>query len=397
MKRPLRVLYIHHGTGIGGAAISLLTLVKNIDRSRFEPVVLFLHNSDATALFRSEGIEVLGPVNESDFSHTKIWWYRWYHAHHFARAFVSTIKVMRTGAHYWFDRIAPDIVHLNTSSLVAWGRVATLRNIPVVWHVREPLASGYFGLRKQFVTSCVARYSSRITPICRNDALPWKSLNKVQVIYNAVDPKKFIAAKQLQASAPTILFLGGLSYEKGTLEILRIFKKVLKVVPNARLLIAGYFNVGLSGRSGLYRALPSERYKRKVSRALKAVSKHVALLGPITDVPAVMARSSVVVFPARVGHFARPVIEAGFMKRAVVASNLAPLDELLVDGKTGYLVDIYDTDAWAQKISYLLRDAVVQEAMGKAHYELCTEKFGLERQIEVVHALYSDLAKTAQL
>ena len=71
------------------------------------------------------------------------------------------------------------------------GKVAYKKNIPVIWHIREPLADGYFGFRKWIIQKYVAKYSSKILPICKHDALPWKNNPKTHVVYNAVDPKKF--------------------------------------------------------------------------------------------------------------------------------------------------------------------------------------------------------------
>jgi hypothetical protein len=45
--KKIKVLFIHHGAGIGGATISLLNLITNLNKSKYEPIVLFIHNSEA--------------------------------------------------------------------------------------------------------------------------------------------------------------------------------------------------------------------------------------------------------------------------------------------------------------------------------------------------------------
>jgi len=265
------------------------------------------------------------------------------------------VKTIHNVAAYWLKRINPDIVHLNTSSLIAWGRVAYKLGIPVVWHIREPLASGYSGFRRRLVQGHVGRYSSLILPICRNDARPWNQNGKVRVVYNAVDPKIFnVEASSTKKREGKILFLGGLSKEKGTRLIFTVFKELLREMPNVQLLVAGYFDRSL--KNGLMSCLPTNIYKHSVLKVLDTIEHRVTFLGPIHNVPEVMSSCDVLVFPATVGHFARPVIEAGFMKKPVVASNLSPLDELILDGSTGFLVSPSDIDGWVDKLKLLITD-----------------------------------------
>lgn len=366
------ILYIHHGKGIGGAPLSLLYMVQALDTTRFRPIVLFLHDSDALTMYKEFGIETIGPVNRMDFPHTKIWWLRWYHVPMMLKAIKDTLITALFTAPHMLKKIAPDAVHLNTSSLIAWGYAAHRLKIPVIWHIREPLAQGYFGLRRWLVRTAVARYATRILAICKNDALPWKQLSKTEVIYNAVptqkfnpdvSPQSFLERYNLDPASPKILFLGGLSREKGTHVIDAVFTSLIQRLPTAQLLIAG--------------------------NSLHFTQKHnVHLLGIIHNVPEAMAACNVIVFPATVGHFARPVIEAGCMKRPVVASRLAPLDELVVHNKTGFLVDPKDTNAWVNALYRLLTDRMLQKTMGEEAYTLCCKKFGIETQKALMEKTY---------
>jgi glycosyltransferase involved in cell wall biosynthesis len=391
-----KILYIHHGIGIGGAPLSLLYLIQNLDKTKYHPIVLFLHNSEVVDLYKSKGIEVVGPIEVGDFSHTKVWWYKWYHPHHLLKAICNTFQTIKKIAPYWFEKIKPDIVHLNTSTLIAWGKVAYKKGIHVVWHIREPLACGYLGLRRRVVQKFVEKYSTIIMPICKNDSKPWKSNPKLKVVYNAVDTKLFnfnVEPFQIKdcENNPKILFLGGLSKEKGTLVIFEVFKKLLNKMPSAKLIVAGYFDNNEKIKIKLDYYFPTEKYKRKVNKTLRDIEKSVIFLGPIKNVPQVMAASDVIVFPATVGHFARPIIEAGFMKRAVVASNLPPLDELVIDGKTGFLIDPKNFDLWADKLFLLLNNEKLKDQMGCEALDFCKKRFDVLDQIKKIQNVYEEL------
>ncbi len=409
-----KILYIHHGKGIGGAPLSLLYLIQALDKNKYDPIVLFLHDSDAKKLFEENNIKTFGPVNRYDFPHTRIWWLRWYHASFFLTVLRDTVVTLYSRAHYWITLIKPDIVHLNTSSLIAWGIVAKKYKIPVVWHIRELLANGYSGLRKKIITTIIRTKASAIIPICKHDAQPWAHNKKTTIIYNAVQrtrfdytikPDNFITQHKLETQAPKILFLGGLSEEKGTELILTIFEQLLKKVPNAQLLIAGYFThrsahpkhnaahpepvEGFTNPIKKY--FPAYRFKRRVEALYQKLAPSITLLGPITNVQEALAASDVLVFPATIGHFARPVIEAGFMKKPVVATQSAPLSELVIDKQTGFLVDQHDIKLWVERLELLLTNKDVRTLMGEQAYEFCLQHFSIEQQIKKIEHVYQDL------
>lgn len=375
-----RILYIHHGKGLGGAPLSLLYLIQKLDRELYEPVVLFLYHSEVVEIYQKAGITIFGPVNRRDFPHTKVWWHRWYHPHHMLRTVIDTIAVWWSEARYWLQLINPDLVHLNTSSLIAWGATAKKMNIPVIWHVREPLAEGYFGMRKKLVTTAVKKYAAAIIPISKRDGAPWITDPRTSVIYNPVetslfdarlDGKKYQQELGIPESARIILFLGGLSLEKGTDIIVRAFQKIYHKNLNAYLVIAGYGDLfGVKKKQDLWRfVMPSRSYAGWIQDMIQPMHDRVIATGPTRRVPELMAASSLVVFPATIGHFARPIIEAGCMAKPVIASALAPLDEIVEDGKTGFLVDPFRIDMWAEKLSLLVSDVELSKKMGAAAYE----------------------------
>ena len=392
-----KILYIHHGKGLGGAPLSLLYLIQNLDKAQYEPIVLFLHYSEAVELYKKQNIPIAGIVNRHDFSHTKVWWQRWYHLPRLAKITYDTIISYYHSAPYWLKKINPDLIHLNTSSLIAWGKAAHKVGIPVVWHIREPLAHGYLGVRKNIVQNHVKNYASAIVAISHNDSLPWKKEKHINIVHNPVDAKVFdhtIALDNIaiEKDKPTILYLGGLSQEKGVLPIFQAFETLLEKMPEAQLIIAGYFNVTDLTNPTFYRKVSSLASLYKKVNTIYQKTKHaIKILGPITNVPEIMGLSDVVVFPATIGHFARPIIEAGFMKKPVIASNLPPLNELIIQGETGFLIDPVNTDKWSSALYKLLSNKQLQITMGEKGYQFCTKNFEATVQAKKVETIYHNI------
>ena len=395
-----KVLYIHHGIGLGGAPLSLLYLIKNLDKSKYEPVVLFLHDSEIVKLFKDHGIDAAGVVGLNDFPHTKIYWYKWYHAKYFFKSILDSFKTYFYVADKWLKQIKPDIVHLNTSSLIFWASVAKKNKIPVITHIREPLSSGYLGIRKTIVKNWVAKNSNFIVPISHNDSLPWKNNPKTQIIYNAVDNKKFdknlnsqefLKKYNLDNLDPKILFLGGLSQEKGTLIAFKIFEQFLKILPEAKLIVAGYFNLEAEKYFSVKNLFSKQRYNKKLNKILENIKDSVIFTGPINNPEFAIAACDVLLNPFIVGHFSRPVIEAGFMQKTVLASKIAPLDELIIHGTTGYLIDPNNIGLWVEKLYALLTNKKLNEQLGKNAYELCNKNFNIFDQVKKIEDLYDIL------
>src|SRR5882724_2287973 len=54
-----RILYVEPSQQIGGSDLALYELVKNLDRSRYQPVVLFYQPHPAEEGFRDQGAEIV--------------------------------------------------------------------------------------------------------------------------------------------------------------------------------------------------------------------------------------------------------------------------------------------------------------------------------------------------
>jgi glycosyltransferase involved in cell wall biosynthesis len=193
-----------------------------------------------------------------------------------------------------------------------------------------------------------------------------------------------------------VTMLGGVARPKGTLTLVRALPLVREAVPNAHFLVAGPPpRVGdvRPIRSLAKYALAADAYDREVMSAASAglAAGYLRFLGMRSDVPALLAASDVLAFPAAQPHFARPIIEAGAMARPVVASRLGGPIELVREGQTGLLVPPDDPPALAEALIALLSDPARAQAMGEAGYEQAREKFDAIRNAQATFALYAEL------
>jgi glycosyltransferase involved in cell wall biosynthesis len=59
------------------------------------------------------------------------------------------------------------------------------------------------------------------------------------------------------------------------------------------------------------------------------------------------------------------VLEAGLMKKPIVASKVGGVPEMIINGKTGWTVDNNNTKEWVEKIKYLIDNPLICKKMGE--------------------------------
>ncbi len=400
-----RILYIHHGGAIGGAPISLLYLLRYLDRSRYEPLVAVLRPGPAADLYRAAGVEVYVETGIRDFSHTTLEWYGGRALWRLPGRLLSLWpSIRRTQA--LLHRLRPDLVHLNSSVLAPCAIACHREGVPLVWHIREPLAHGYFGLRRTWLRRTIDRCASRVVAISRYDAEQLLPSERVRVIYNFVDFSEFdrsLSGEAVRAEfaippqAPLVLMLGGVSPPKGTLTLLHALPRLVQAVPDVRVMVAGQPLPPASGgwRGLAKRLLGADAYERAVWRAVEALPEaaRAALIfaGVRQDVPRLLAASQVLAFPSTVPHFARPIIEAAAMGVPAVASDLGGPRELIRHGETGLLVPPNDAQALAEALIHLLSDEAWARALGEAAYEQARRLFDAQTNAAATIALYDEI------
>jgi glycosyltransferase involved in cell wall biosynthesis len=162
-----------------------------------------------------------------------------------------------------------------------------------------------------------------------------------------------------------ILYVGKLSPGKGSADLLAAARRVAPIVPDARFVFVG-------------------------EGELPADEPYVCRLGPLPhrEVQALYPAADVVVVPSVIPDaLSRVILEAMAAGRPVIATRVGGTPELVLDGKTGLLVERGDPDALAAALITLLRDDALRDVFGVAarrHLELLSGEGGsLDRLLAV--------------
>jgi len=189
------------------------------------------------------------------------------------------------------------------------------------------------------------------------------------VIPNSIDASLF-EPKESESKKLTILYFGTLIRKKGLLELPEIFNLVHNSNTDVALLLVGKdsgdIKTGSSSTWQLMQPLFNETALKKVSY-LGAV-EYSKIQNLIKD-------ATVCVFPTFAEALPVSWLEAMAMEKAIVASNIGWANEVIDDGKEGFLVHPTHHKAYAERILELLEDVHKRTLFGKAAREKVKTKF----------------------
>jgi glycosyltransferase involved in cell wall biosynthesis len=179
----------------------------------------------------------------------------------------------------------------------------------------------------------------------------------VRVVPNGVELPDEVGE---EAEPPEILFAGRLSREKGILELVEAARGHTFVVAGD-----GPLSARVPGALGWL---------------------------PPDELASLYARAAVVACPSHREGFGVACAEAMAHARAVVASDVGGLRDLVVDGETGLLVPPRDVDALRAALGRLLADRELRRRLGAAARERIRAYCSWEGVTDAVLSAYADVA-----
>jgi glycosyltransferase involved in cell wall biosynthesis len=214
-------------------------------------------------------------------------------------------------------------------------------------------------------------------------ALEANGLPGFRVVHNGIDGEMWEVNLEKRADVSmgsgiegrkVVLLAGRVSDAKGGPQALDALAVLIQRVPDATLLV-------LSDRTFSTDQHPDLE------------SDHVRRGGWLEgeDLAAAFALAHVVIFPSvYLDAFGLVSLEAMASHKPVVATCHGGAPEIVQDGVTGYIVNPYDTDAFAGKLAELLTHPDLQKRMGDAGYERFQSEFTLERFAQRMLAIYEE-------
>ena len=364
----IRVLEVIQQGKIGGGESHLLTLIGQMDRSRFEPVVVALSAGEMIERLTAMGVTNY-VVNSPYPFNVKVW-----------RKLRDILEKERI-----------DIVHTHgaraLSNLI---RPAAKLGIPVVhtvhgwsfhdhlpaWKRRMRIAGERYLTGKAFVNIAVSGSNERIGREMFGPSF------RCTVINNGVDLLVYAGGGRseirkelgIPEDAVVISWVARFIHDKNPLPLIRAFARVTATHPGIYLLLVG---------DG-----PARESAQRLAEEL-GVGERVLFPGFRSDVAEILAASDIFSLPSIKEGLPVSLIEAMAMHNAVIATDVQGCIDVVTDGRDGLLVSLRGLeDNLAGALSELLDDPEKRNRLAAQGRVTVEERFNATVMARKIEALY---------
>jgi N-acetyl-alpha-D-glucosaminyl L-malate synthase BshA len=121
----------------------------------------------------------------------------------------------------------------------------------------------------------------------------------------------------------------------------------------------------------------------------------VSFVGQVPNIADYLSVADLLLLPSETESFGLAALEALACEVPVIATRVGGLPEVVLDGVNGYLIEVGDVRALAERAVAILSDETQQHTMGKRGRAHATARFNTERVIPQYIALYERLIAQA--
>jgi len=191
-------------------------------------------------------------------------------------------------------------------------------------------------------------------------------------------PNKYLKTSKTKL----LLYVGRLERGKDLPTLLKAFAVAKKNYKNVRLLIVG---------------MGSEERRLRQFVSDLGISEDVLFLGTVSESLKFSYYSTCDIFVITSKCEGRPTVlsEAALCRKPIVATRFSGTQDLIIDGQTGFVVDIQDYKAFADRLLTLLNNPRMIDEFGEKSYEYVNSKLKDINDIKVLAKFWEETVEKA--
>ncbi|MBD3166507.1 glycosyltransferase [bacterium] len=382
--RPHRILHIITRLDPGGSAENTVLSATRVNPSQFESIVL-----------TGPGLEGNGPPDEyRERLGEKLL------VEPTLRRDIDLQGDVRTFFRLagWIRRLRPDLVHLHSAKAGALGRAASRLvrpRIPVVYTPHGHVFSGYGGSLANRVFTAVevllAPFTTRIIGLTTDERRAFLEHHagrnhQFRVVPSGVEMRDDDASDEqrrryretwdINDDTPVVGFVGRLVEVKGPDHFLDAAALIHAKRPDTKFVIAG---------DGDMRGMLEQK-------ALQlGLAEATVWTGWRADARDMLPAMDVLLLTSRNEGQGRVLVEAMAAKRPCVGLRSGGVGDVIVDGKTGFVVPYPDLRSAAHKTLTLLENPTLRQTMGEAGCRRAHTLFSVDYMIRRLEEVYEEV------
>jgi len=232
-------------------------------------------------------------------------------------------------------------------------------------------------------SAVIANSAATRAALLRN--APWLRPERVHVIYNGIDPRPYAAPGEgnfrrslgVEEGVALVGFVGQLDERKGVEWLLPAFAALHRLFPASRLVMVG--------EGPMRESIGAWSREHGLADA-------IILAGFSSRIEEVMRDIDLLVLPSLWEGFGIVLIEAMAAGKPCVTTQVSSMPEIVIDGETGRVVPVRDSEALGAALIEVLSDPARAAAWGAAGRRRVEQHFTLERMIDQLESLFKSLA-----
>lgn len=371
MSKKIKVLECIRQGQIGGGESHLLSLVENLDKEKFDPVVLSFTDGPMIERLRQMNLpsHIIPTTKPFDFS-------KW-----------KEVKEL-------MKQEGIELVHAHgtrANSNVLWA--ARSLGIPVIYTIhgwsfhpdQKAVVRNIRIMGEKYLTS---KSDLNISVSASNQQTGKNYMKAFQsvVVNNGIDLQKFNPDKNfknirkeigLPEDAMLVLFIARFTSHKQPLSLIRAFAEALPSNPELHLLMVGDGD--------------QKEEAKKIIEELKLKDK-ITLVPFRQDVPDVLAAADIFVLPSLWEGLPIGLLEAMAMGKAIIASNVDGTSEIIVDQENGWLIETKNlVSNLAKAIVILSKNEENRKRLGKNARNTVSERFNAKNMTRQIENIYMEI------
>lgn len=391
-----KILYIYHVSTIGGGSYCLLNILKAVDRTKYQPIVVLREEGPLCAEIRRLNIDVYSistirtvPYNKNLCKLSSI------------RSIYNLNKSLKTFKTL-LKEINPDLVYVNTMMMYPYLREAKRLGFKTLIHIREHWPEKEHLWQRNRAIKQIRQYADQIVAINRYSAsmIDTNSI-KCTIVYDWIDMEKRYKRMPLNdiigedcSNLKVFLYTGGLQGIKGIIEILNVFKNCVKNSDYRLLLMGVKTNTTSKSYIGLFKNIFKifgyKTYSDKVFELIKS-DKRIICMDNTYYIKDVMDQSYAMVSYFTIPH-ANLALAEGIIEG--IPSIAACTDESLeysCEGKLSMLYKINNIQEFAYAWNHIEENYQNLKNSISENNKFIKSKFSPKSNMQILDSVYSKI------
>jgi glycosyltransferase involved in cell wall biosynthesis len=389
----IRTLFMHQASGVGGGSYCLLNLVKNLDRTKIEPIVALKAHGPLEEELKKEGVEVVLfpqmagiPYNLPLTPRNILNYWRVVHSENKLERLLKCYRI--------------DVLYLNNMMIAPYLRPAKKTGCKTVMHVREHWPLNEHKKQLEWIRRIVYDNCDKLIAINHYSASIFPK-KEATVIYDWINmsrrykpmPMSEIFGEDMKGKK-VLLYTGGTSYIKGVDYIIDTFTKDI-VGSEYRLLMMGcesFLNAGLRHKVKSFLSKFGYHYLGKELQEKVNNDKRIQCMNAVYELKHIIEQSYCFISYFRIPHANLALAENIILGIPCIAADTEEAREYTNNGQYAKLVNpMNDRFAFSSQLKIFLTEIEQWKCMAEKGSVELSQIFDEKRNVKKLNDLLNNL------